>query len=228
MYVCVLLTICVYIYLNIYLIYFIYHIYIYIHYIYTHYTHTHTRTCMRSPGGSDSKESICNSGDLSLIQVGKIPWRRKWQPTPVFLPGESHGQRSLVCYSPWGRKESDMTEWLILTLYMHTCTHTHTHIHLVCFSGEPCLMHFPRLLLCVFLVYRLPLCPSPLLCPSFKASWFSVMLSLIYLSLTGLRFPWPPWPSGRNPSLPRLAQGVSSRHLQSPLLDSPPSFVAAT
>ena len=42
--------------------------------------------------------------------VGKIPWRRKWQPTPVFLPGESHGQRSLVGYSPWGRKESDMTE----------------------------------------------------------------------------------------------------------------------
>ena len=34
--------------------------------------------------------------------VGKIPWRRKWQPTPVFLPGESHGQRSVVGYSPWG------------------------------------------------------------------------------------------------------------------------------
>ena len=42
--------------------------------------------------------------------VGKIPWRRKWQPTLVFLPGESHGQRSLVGYSPWGCKESDMTE----------------------------------------------------------------------------------------------------------------------
>ena len=42
--------------------------------------------------------------------VGKIPWRRKWQPTPVFLPGESHGQRSLVDYSPQGRKESDTTE----------------------------------------------------------------------------------------------------------------------
>ena len=41
---------------------------------------------------------------------GKIPWRRKWQPTPVFLPAESHGQGSLVGYSPWGRKESDMTE----------------------------------------------------------------------------------------------------------------------
>ena len=39
-------------------------------------------------------------------------WIRKWQPTPVFLPGESHGQRSLVSYSPWGRKESDTTEQL--------------------------------------------------------------------------------------------------------------------
>ena len=42
--------------------------------------------------------------------VGKIPWRRKWQPTPVPLPGKSHGQRSLVGYSPWGHKESDTTE----------------------------------------------------------------------------------------------------------------------
>ena len=42
--------------------------------------------------------------------VGKIPWRRKWQPTPVFLPGEFHGQRSLVGYSPWAPIESDMTE----------------------------------------------------------------------------------------------------------------------
>ena len=42
--------------------------------------------------------------------VGKIPWRMKWQPTPVFLLGKSHGQRSLVCYSPWGRKESGANE----------------------------------------------------------------------------------------------------------------------
>ena len=41
-----------------------------------------------------------------------IPWRRKWQPTPVFLPGKSHGQRRLAGYSPWGCKELDMTEWL--------------------------------------------------------------------------------------------------------------------
>ena len=45
--------------------------------------------------------------------IGKIPWRRKWQPTPVFLPGESHGQRSLMGYSPRGRKESDTTEQLL-------------------------------------------------------------------------------------------------------------------
>ena len=54
--------------------------------------------------------------------VGKIPWRRKWQPTPVLLPGESHGGRSLVGYSPWGHKESDMTERLYLLTYQ-TVTH---------------------------------------------------------------------------------------------------------
>ena len=42
--------------------------------------------------------------------VGTLPWRREWQPTPVFLPGEFHGQRSVVGYCPWGHKESDMTE----------------------------------------------------------------------------------------------------------------------
>ena len=50
--------------------------------------------------------------------VGKIPWRRKWQPTPVFLPGESHGQRRRAGYSPWRRKESDMTERLHFLLFL--------------------------------------------------------------------------------------------------------------
>ena len=45
------------------------------------------------------------------------PWRRKWQPTPVFLPGKSHRWRSLVGYSPWGRKESDMTERLFFFFF---------------------------------------------------------------------------------------------------------------
>ena len=63
------------------------------------------------PGGSGSK-SICLQCGRPRFNpwVGKIPWRRKWQPTPVLLPGESHGWKSLVGYNPWGRKESDMTE----------------------------------------------------------------------------------------------------------------------
>ena len=46
--------------------------------------------------------------------VQKIPWKREWQPAPVFLPGESHGQRSLAGYSRWDHKESDTTEQLTL------------------------------------------------------------------------------------------------------------------
>ena len=70
------------------------------------------------PGDSDSKESACNAADPDLIPgVGKIPWRRNWQLTPVFLPGKSHGQRSLGSYSPWGHKESDMSERLTLSLF---------------------------------------------------------------------------------------------------------------
>ena len=53
-------------------------------------------------------------------RVGNIPWRRKWQPTLVFLPGESHGQRSLVGYRHGVSKELDATEWLTLSL-MHKC-----------------------------------------------------------------------------------------------------------
>ena len=66
------------------------------------------------PGGSLVKNPPANVGDAGVTQVqtlgGEDPWRRKWQPTPVFLPGKSHRQRSLVGYSPWGRKELDMTE----------------------------------------------------------------------------------------------------------------------
>ena len=56
--------------------------------------------------------------------VRKIPWRRAWQPTPVFLPGEFHGQRSLAGYSPWDHRESDRTEatW-------HVCTHIYMQMY---------------------------------------------------------------------------------------------------
>ena len=53
---------------------------------------------------------------LTISYHSQIPWRREWLPSPVFLPGESHGQRSLGGYSPWGRKESDTTEQLTLWL----------------------------------------------------------------------------------------------------------------
>ena len=91
-----------------------------------------TRTCQRKgtgqirwlqcllyfPGGTVVKNLPANAGDArdagSIHKLSNIPWRRKWQPTPVFLPGESHGRRSLVGYRPWGHKKSDTTE------------HTHT------------------------------------------------------------------------------------------------------
>ena len=50
--------------------------------------------------------------------IRKIPWRRKWQPTPLLLPGKFHGRRSLVGYSPWGRKELDTTEQLHLNVFL--------------------------------------------------------------------------------------------------------------
>ena len=56
------------------------------------------------------QETACKRCGFSPWVV-KIPWRRKWQLTPIFLPGKSHGQRSLVGYSPRGRKESGTTEW---------------------------------------------------------------------------------------------------------------------
>ena len=63
------------------------------------------------PAGSVVNNPPANAGDMGFDPwVGKIPWRRKWQPTPVFLTGESRGQRSLAGYSPQGCKESDTTE----------------------------------------------------------------------------------------------------------------------
>ena len=60
--------------------------------------------------------------------VGKIPWRRKWQSTAVLLPEKSHGQRSLVGYSPWGLKESDTTE----RLHFHFPIGNHRFVFYVC------------------------------------------------------------------------------------------------
>ena len=76
------------------------------------------------PSGASDKESTCQCRICKSLRfyhwVGKITWSRKWWPSPVFLPGKFHGQRSLVGYSPWDQKELDTTE--------HTHIHTHTHI----------------------------------------------------------------------------------------------------
>ena len=68
------------------------------------------------PGGA-GRESACqckrrNRCGFDPWVFKKIPWRRKWKPAPVFLPGKSHGQRSLLGDSPWGHKEWDTTELL--------------------------------------------------------------------------------------------------------------------
>ena len=63
------------------------------------------------PGGSEVKASAWNAGDPGLIpRLGRSPGEGKWQPTPMFLPGESQGRGSLVGCHLWGRTESDMTE----------------------------------------------------------------------------------------------------------------------
>ena len=91
--------------------------------------------------------------------VGNLLWRREWQSTSVFLPKESHGQRSLAGYSLWGRQELDTTEWLTHT-HTHTRTHTDTHT-------SPSLLSLPL---------TPPSCPSaitmqlPLLCSSFSVA----------------------------------------------------------
>ena len=75
------------------------------------------------PGGASGKEPACQCRRRKKCGfgpwVGKIPWRRKWEPTPVFLPGESHAQRRLAGYSPWDLKESAMTEAIASTHVTH-------------------------------------------------------------------------------------------------------------
>ena len=74
----------------------------------------------RIPGGSPVAQMVKNLPAMQEMWVWSLgqedPQRRKWLPTPVFLPGESHGHRSLAGYSPWGHKESNTTEWLTHTL----------------------------------------------------------------------------------------------------------------
>ena len=84
-------------------------------------THTHTHLANnRLPRWRSDRESACQ-GRRSRRHgydpwVGMIPWRRKWQPTPVFLPGKTQEQRSLVGYRPWGHKELVTSELLSMNV----------------------------------------------------------------------------------------------------------------
>ena len=75
------------------------------------------------PGGSSGEEPACQRRRHKRCRfdpwIGKIPWRRAWKPTPVFLPGQSHGQRTLVGYSSWDHKELDMTKGLHFLFFFH-------------------------------------------------------------------------------------------------------------
>ena len=98
--------------------------------------------------------------------VGKILWKRKWQPALVFLPGESHGQRNLAGYSPWGHKELDMTE--------QPSTHKYINNFLCYTMGLCCLSILSIYANCKFLIHS---------SPSFSLPWqpvYSLGLSVCF------------------------------------------------
>ena len=102
--------------------------------------------------------------------VGKIPWRKKWQPNPVFLLGKSHGQKSMASYSSWGLKESDTTEGL------STHTHTHTQTHTTQFAQQ----YGPLMQESDFLPLVGMECPSKT-CKSFGSNSFSLINFIVNL-----------------------------------------------
>ena len=85
------------------------------------------------PDGSMVKNLPDNAEDTRRPSfhpsIRNIPCRRKWYPTPVSLPGKSHGQRSQVDYTSWGHTESDTTEQLCMLVRARARAHTHTHTH---------------------------------------------------------------------------------------------------
>ena len=122
------------------------------------------------PGGSDSK-SVCLQCRRPGFDpwVRKIPRRKKWQPTPVLLPGKSHGQRSLVSYSPRGGRESDTVERL--------------HFHFLCTQYSCYYYYWPLVIFCYI---SSELSTSPQL-PDFM---FNLSLVDVYVQYTFLLYAW--------------------------------------
>ena len=85
-----------------------------------------------SPGGSDAKETTCHAGDWgSSPGSGRFPWRREWRPTPVVLPREFHGQRSLAGYSSWGCRVGHDSSTNTFTFKSEACLDYDMVIHCI-------------------------------------------------------------------------------------------------
>ena len=115
------------------------------------------------PGGSEVKSPPANAGDRdSTPGFGNIPQGRKWPPDPVFLPGKSHGQKSLVSHRPWGHKELDTTE---RPTFQHFIQQLSLHIILRHFSFFVSQSHNRKQKQNIFFLRTLPL-PRLLMFPS--------------------------------------------------------------
>ena len=105
-------------------------------------------TLLGFPGATVVNKLPANAGDTRhagwIPLSGKIPWRRKWQNTPVFQPGKFHGQRNLGGYSPWGQTESNMTE------------HAFMHYIIIFYSGT--IFKLYKLHMCILKLYALYKC----------------------------------------------------------------------
>ena len=109
------------------------------------------------PGGTSGEEPTCQCKRHKTCRldpwVRKIPWRRWWHPTPVFLPGESNGQRSLAGYNPWGHKESDTTK----NTHTHTVVLKHFYRSFLLLNHEPlkvnvlCFIFMVNICICLYL-----------------------------------------------------------------------------
>ena len=167
-------------------------------------THTHTDTDFSDGSVVTSKRCKWCGFDP---WVGKIPWRKKWKPTPVFLPGKSHEQRSLVGYSPWGWKELGMTEWLnTLKMSLKTLSTFQTLQKSCAVQHILCLLKFWH----IFSLFSLEascilnlitkcylLCLSPSICLSlFQLGYVLLLLNPLILSLAvsnPVNFPLRSW-----------------------------------
>ena len=108
---------------------------------------------MGFPGGSGGKESACNAGDLGLIPgLGRSPGGGHGSLIQYSCLENLHGQRSLVGYSPWGHKESDMTEWLsTYSIGFHYKYHLYSWLNMIILCNEAAFSHSINIIQCLYI-----------------------------------------------------------------------------